>query len=294
MTPPLSRTAPRRPAAKAAGDMLIYVYGVARPSADDPEPLSTIDGLIPDRPVRFIACDGLAAAVSEVPTAEFGETALKQKLQDVAWAKARVVDHHRVLMALPQATVLPFKFCTVFSDGQALIRALKQHGKNLKTAFDAVDGAREWGLKLFVDPDALGRHVRMTAPHLVQLTRKTGTASPGTAFFLKRRLADMVTETAAKTAGQWAQSIHKAVAQAAKAAAEQPVQPPSLHGRGTDMVLNAAYLVPRKAEGAFHRAIETVARRHAGTGLDFDVIGPMPPYSFVTIEAGLGAAGGRP
>ena len=104
----------------------------------------------------------------------------------------------------------------------------------------------------------------------------------------------MVAETAAKTAAQWARTIHQSVARAARAAAEQPVQPPGLHGRATDMVLNAAYLVPRTTEAAFHRAVEAEARRHGGTGLDFDLIGPMPPYSFVTIEAGLGAAADQP
>ena len=281
----LADSAARRPVAPPDPSGLIYVYGVVQSVPDDFGTAAPIAGLDPDQPVRFVAGNGLVAVVSTVPKAVFAEAPFKEKLQDADWAKARMLDHHRVVMAMSETTLLPFKFGTVFADARALLRALDSHGEPLKSAFETVAGAREWGVKLFADANQLARYVVANDPGLAQLSRKAGKASAGTAFFLRRRVKDLAQTMAADTAQRWAQAILDGVAGAAKAAATQPLQSHDLHGRSTDMVLNATYLVPQKAELAFHRAVDAMARPYTGTGLDFEVIGPMPPYSFVTIEA---------
>ena len=275
------------------GDTLLYVYGVTAKAQDFAE-LPRIEGLSPGHPVCFQICDDLVAVVSEVPKSDFSQEALKAKLQEPPWAQARVLDHHRVLMALSEVPLLPFKFCTVFADARSLRQALRRHATNLDTTLGKVAGAWEWGVKVFVDYEVLGRHLRSTDPHLVALTQKCRSAGPGTAFFLKRRLEQMARDAAAANAGRWTQTIHATIAGQARAAATQSPQPRSLHGRAADMLLNGAYLVPRTAELPFHRAIEHVASGYRDTGLEFEVIGPMPPYSFGTIDADDKAAGTDP
>ena len=284
MTPQPAGATTSAPPDRSDGDTLLYVYGVAAQVQDFAE-LPIIEGLVPGHPVRFQICDTLVAVVSEVPKAEFSQDALKAKLQETPWAQARVLDHHRVLMALSDVAVLPFKFCTVFADARSLRHALQRHAADLDATLGKVAGAGEWGVKVFVDQEMLGRHVRSTEPCLVALTQKCRSAGPGTAFFLTRRLDQMAQDTAAAIVGQWTQTIHATIAGEARAAATQAPQPRSLHGRAADMLLNAAYLVPRTAELRFHRAIEHVARGYRDTGLEFEVIGPMPPYSFGTIDA---------
>lgn len=262
---------------------LLYVYGVMPSMPEDLRMVAPIPGMDPDHPIRFIAGDALAAVVSAVPKASFGQAAFQENLKDPAWVQARMLDHHRVVMALSDSALLPFKFGTMFADARALLRALDGQGATLQSAFAAIAGAKEWGVKLFADADRLGRYVVANDPQLAQLSQKAAAASPGTAFFLRRRVTDLAHKIAADTARHWAAAIHDGIAPTAKAAATQPLQPREAHGRAADMVLNATYLVPQKAELAFHRAVEAMARRHRGTGLDVAVIGPMPPYSFVAI-----------
>ncbi|RMB12375.1 GvpL/GvpF family gas vesicle protein [Eilatimonas milleporae] len=294
-------------------DTLVYVYGVVRTDTDRAGAAPGVDMLngpdiltgdcqggdgqrgdgqiVGGGRVRLIAGDGLGAVVSGVPAAVFGAGALPDRLKDSDWARARVLDHHRVLMAVTErmavagAALLPFKFCSLFSGDAAVLRALDARRADLQAALATLDGAREWGVKLFADRAVLTRHTLATAPHLAALGKRVRAASPGTAFFLKRKLDEMARETADKAAGAHAGAIHRAVAEAARDAAIQPVQPPDLHGRGEEMILNAAYLVTRQAEGAFHGAVAALARRYGQAGLHFDIIGPLPPYSFATIDA---------
>lgn len=293
MTAQPAAAATAAPPDRSEDDTLLYVYGVTA-KAQDFAALPRIEGLAPDHPVGFRICDDLVAVVSEVPKTDFSQEALKAKLQEAPWAEARVLDHHRVLMALSDVPLLPFKFCTVFTDARSLRQTLRRHAAALDATLGKVAGAWEWGVKVFVDYAALGRHVRSTDPCLVTLTRKCRSAGPGTAFFLKRRLEQMAHDKAAAIAGRWTQTIHATIAGEARAAAAQPPQPRSLHGRAADMLLNAAYLVPRAAELPFHRVIEQVAGGYADTGLEFEVIGPMPPYSFGTIDTDDKAAGTDP
>ena len=271
--------------------MLVYVYGVASATDQDFASLPLIDGHEPDRPVRFVVSDALVAVVSTVSAAAFGRAALKAKLDDVTWAQARVLDHHRVLMALSDMPLLPFKFCTVFADETRVTEALARHSNGLAAGLAQTRDASEWGVKLFIDDAAAGRHLCATLPGLTALSRKADMTAPGTAFFLKRRLERMVRDAVDKTTGRWVQAIHTAIARKARAAAIQTLQPPDLHGRTERMVLNGAYLVPRAAEPAFHRAIDDAARRYGGRGFDVEMIGPMPPYSFVTVDANGQAVG---
>jgi hypothetical protein len=48
------------------------------------------------------------------------------------------------------------------------------------------------------------------------------------------------------------------------------------------MVLNAAYLVPADAAGAFRQIVEELGRRHEPDGVELELTGPWPPYHFAT------------
>jgi hypothetical protein len=51
-------------------------------------------------------------------------------------------------------------------------------------------------------------------------------------------------------------------------------------GMDKDMVLNWAFLVPRKAVADFRTRIEQANAEHDRQGLVFQLSGPWPPYSF--------------
>ncbi len=279
-----------KPSRAGARETLLYLYGVVRAEKAGLTRDLSQAGLLPGNAVRLIPFDGLVALVSDVPKADFTEPALAERLQDQTWVRAQVLDHHRVLASLPAVPLLPFKFCTLFTDEAALLRALKRYRADLHTAFGVVEGAREWGVKLSVDYKALCAHLTASAPHLAQIARRVATVGSGTAFFLRRKLETLAREAAIESAGDRAGAVHKALDATVRASKVQAVpadasRTASDNGGGRELLSNVAYLVPLDAEERFKQAIATLARRHMSAGLSFDVVGPLPPYSFAMIAA---------
>ena len=272
--------------------MLLYLYGVVALPAENAARLLSVEGLEKGRPLYMVPFDGLAALVSKVPYSVYSEQALKERFQDHDWVRARALDHHRVLTSLPARPLLPFKFCTLFTDEAALLRALAGHRTDLHAAFRAIKGGREWGVKLFVDYETLCTHLRATAPHLTQLARRASTVSPGTAFFLKRKLETMAKEAAGSVADERAREIHRTIAELVQADRVQTVRSHGSDKQTKELLSNVAYLVPQNAETRFKEVIAKLARRHMAAGLSFDVVGPLPPYNFATIDVERTAASG--
>jgi hypothetical protein len=79
-----------------------------------------------------------------------------------------------------------------------------------------------------------------------------------------------------------ADQIHAELRRATVAARLLPAQDPQLSGLRGTMVLNAAYLVEERAAGDLTDLIDRLRAAHPG--LEIEVAGPWPPYSFATLE----------
>ncbi len=64
-----------------------------------------------------------------------------------AWSSSIIASCTVVVL---ERTVLPLRFGAVFSDDDGVATALAMHCDALWEALDRVDGAREWGVKIFV------------------------------------------------------------------------------------------------------------------------------------------------
>jgi hypothetical protein len=73
--------------------------------------------------------------------------------------------------------------------------------------------------------------------------------------------------------------VHADLARHAVASRHHPPQDPRLSGRAGIQLLNAAYLVDEARAEEFLTAARTAAERHSG--LEVEVTGPWPPYSFI-------------
>ena len=265
----------------AGGTGVVYAYAIL--PVDHAGGIHDIDGLTTGMPVRTVTVDDLAVAVSDVDADVFGPDALQQHLQDAEWAQARVLDHHRVLAALPADGLLPFKFCTLFTSVEAVAEAVQHRRDRILEAAARVADAREWGVKLYADGDALVRHTRSASAELRGIARRLAGASKGTAFFLRRKLQEMTVAAAEARAREGARHSHTVLEAAAREASVQPVQPRQVHGRGQEMLLNAAYLVPVDTADGFDARLAALQREYGPRGFTYELTGPWPPYTFASL-----------
>jgi hypothetical protein len=175
-------------------------------------------------------------------------------VRDNGVSERGVLDHARVVDELFAANdaVLPARYGHAFADAAAVEAAVGGRLDALREALERVRGHVEVGL-------------RVTAP---SSTAQRGTASSGRDYLAARRAQ-------LRAAEDLARAIHEPLADAAAAASVNVLATPEL-------LLSAAYLVPRDQLDSFLGLVERTTADHSE--LAFACTGPWPPYSFAILD----------
>lgn len=270
---------------KAAIEGVAYVYAVARARRAQLPPRLPAEGIVPQAPVRALKKGGLLAIWSPVPAAEFGAPALERLLRDAAWTRERVLAHQKVLAALlPAYNLAPFKFCTLYSGTDRVAAMLARHRQAFDRVLRRVDGAAEWGVKIYVERRALAGSIEASDAALKPSRQRLERASPGAAYFARKREERAAQTEAVRVLALCAQESHRALVKCAREAITSAIQPRAVHGRNAEMVFNGAYLVADELRETFETALRRLERSHAPRGFFYELTGPWPPYNFASLS----------
>jgi Gas vesicle synthesis protein GvpL/GvpF len=241
-------------------ETLLWAYGVV-PAAAAPPDVPGIAG----RPVERLNHDGLAALVTAVPAERFTGAALQERLEDLDELEALARGHEAVLDAvLAAGDLVPFRMCTIYRSPDTVRHMLATEAERLKRALDRLRGKAEWGVKAFVRAPAAAQAAGRPSSGAEYLARRSA----------ERRQAALEDDALVAAAA----GVHARLAQGASAAVLAAPQDRRLHGRDTEMMLNASYLVERERAGDFAGLVESLD----ADGLALELTGPWPAYHFVT------------
>lgn len=250
----------------------VYVYAVSRAL-----PHQTAERMrgVGDAPVRIVEREGLAALVSTVGLAEFGEEALRERLEDLAWLEATARAHHAVIDTVAAvAPTLPLRLATVYRNDRRVREVLEERGAEFGDALDRIAGHTEWGVKGYAD---LSEFATATAT-----AEEAAGGSPGVAYLRRRREEQRSEEDARREAAACAERIDSELRGIAAAGRLHPPQDPQLSGHRGLMILNAAYLVADSRADEFRTVVARLSEGRPGIRLQ--VTGPWAPYSFAAEE----------
>jgi hypothetical protein len=247
---------------------LVYVYAVLlRAVGND---LIGIDG----QRVRWVTDGDLAAAVSDVPAADFDQEPLNERVRDMSWLGPRAVAHQEVnfqLHELGDASV-PLAFGTVFRDDDRVRQLLRDEAHALTRRLTAVRGCAEWVVALHL----------LNAPNVhdepaIQAARaQIESSSPGRAHLLRRAMAELERAEARRLQLEAADSVLGSLRVAAVDVYLEPLP--------TDVVerplLRASVLVQRSGESRFLEEVERLQARWPEPTYRLLLTGPWPPYRF--------------
>ncbi|MFL5821902.1 MAG: GvpL/GvpF family gas vesicle protein [Solirubrobacteraceae bacterium] len=270
--------APRPPAPQGSA---WWAYCVL-PSQNATELASGLAGIEPGSRVEAVVEGELAALVSQVPLAEYGDERLRQHLEDITWLERTACAHEAVQEAVLQREALvPLRLCTLYRDPDSVRRALRENAEVFTANLAAVQGCAEWGVKVFLE-----RQPAADAPPAA--TPASGEASSsGTDYLAGRQRARNQAAVADELCAQCTDEVHRAVAAVARQDRLNPVQRPEAHGRDAEMVLNGAYLVERDRGHELHGVVSELEANWTAHGLAVELTGPWPPYNFVSDSAGM-------
>lgn len=236
-------------------------------------------------PIAVIPYRSIEAMVTEVPLGDFAGEAGRKRLENETWLKAKVLAHEHVVEALMRrsASVIPFKFATVFRSRERLTAMLRSHYTRFQELLRQLHGHSEWGVKLFSDAEALARTVGRDDPRLRQLHRAVRGASAGKAYFLQREFEERRHDAVRERQEQVAQELLTMIRPYADTVVSNDVLPRTCTGRSDEMLGNFALLVAEDRVKALRDALGRWNRAHRQRGLEATCTGPWPAYHFVTL-----------
>jgi hypothetical protein len=239
-----------------------YVYGVVRGDGTAP----AVEG-IAGAPLELVGA-GEVAALTSVAPGEYLEAGREDLLA-----------HSRVLEAtLEHGTVLPMRFGVVVPDDQTLRdRLLEGHREELLAQLAEMEGKVEFALKGLYEEEAILRELVTQDREIGYLRNEIAGKSEAATYYERIRLGELI--AAAFAARQEEDSAKFAEELRPHAVAVRVGEP--VHER---MAVNASFLVERKGLAKFDRAVDAIGKREAGL-IRFRVTGPLPPHSFVELEA---------
>ena len=244
-----------------------YIYGVI------PAGQSLAFGLsgFPPRPeeVRTVAYRGLACVVSNYSGEDFASLP-KETLLRCLMAHQEVVE--RVMQAFP---VLPVKFGTLVESEAEAQRLIEQSHGRLGQALERLTGKMEmevaatWDLKRVLEE--VGQ-----ADEILRLKESIAGRSAAETLELQIQAGKIVKESLDRRREEHQQRLLESLRGAAL-----DVQPNALVA--DEMVLNVAFLIEKKREEEFDEQVRKLDEALNGE-VSFRIVGPLPPYSFATVE----------
>lgn len=275
----------QRPAASESASAL-YVYCVG--AREELAPLVAGAGPTPIEPGASLGLVGrgeLAAVVSDVPLADYGEDALRERLQDPAWMATRAMRHEAAVehFARRASSVVPLRFGTIYLSHEAVGKMLDARGAQLRAILARVERREEWGVNVYADRAKTREAVARVSPRLVEMESQAARSTPGQAYLLRKKIDALRADEARAETKRAAAEIETTLAAACDGSARLRVLKDEASEHG-ELAAKLAFLVRRDAFDAFRDAAEQVAQRFAPLGLRLELTGPWPAYNFVVFE----------
>jgi hypothetical protein len=246
-----------------------YLYAILpTPTGGDYEPMAFAS---PDGRFEVISDGTLAAVVSETTTR--GYTDLPRG--DVMRALAQ---HQAAIEALMEgaAALLPVKFGTVLAD-EGQVRSVLYLGRpDFERAFELVGDRGEVDVAVTWEPTRIFAEIAQT-PELVALKAEVEKLPADKALAGKVAVGRLVKEQFDARRNALRDALVAEITPHAARWRLNPVMDDS-------MVMNVACLVNVDEETALEDRVYELDEQHTGQ-LNFRLIGPLPPYSFATVEA---------
>jgi hypothetical protein len=257
------------------GDRLLYLYGFVSAAA----PLPRLEGIEPGAAVFLVPSRDLACAASLVDANDYRPDVEGDRPERGTWVTTRAVRHHEVLAALHQAGgVLPLKFGTTCKSEDDVRAMLDEFAATLRDLLAALARRDEWTVRMSADVAAITERLERETPGLRAMCEAEAALPEGRAYFARKQRARAVGEQLARVLGQIEDAVCDRLSAAGLAVART-----RRAANGSDRGFpDAAVLVERTGLDAMKATLAALQAEHAAAGLSFTLVGPWPPYSFVT------------
>jgi gas vesicle protein GvpL/GvpF len=215
---------------------------------------------------------GLHIVVADAPLSEYGEAAIAHGLANLEWVSRAAMAHERVVESFLSAdAVLPMKLFTIFTNEERALAHVREERKRLDTLVRRVSGHDEWSIRVVLDRGRAERAAPTSAP--------SSGGRTGVAYLARKKARRDAARELAERAQATVADLYDHLSARAKLAKRRTAS--ELPAQGGSLLLDAAFLVPRRRAASFKTLAGREAKAMARHGYGVTLTGPWPPYSFV-------------
>ncbi|MFH1159572.1 MAG: GvpL/GvpF family gas vesicle protein [bacterium] len=257
---------------------LIYVYCI---SNNPPDLLrnTEFEGL------KCMKSGGFYTVVKMVSDSEFSEENFKKNLSDIEWLEPNAREHIRVIsMIMEYSTVIPFKFGTIYNTKAGLKKFITDYSGSLIENFHNIKGKEEWSVKIYCDRKSLCEQIDGLSEEVAALEKQIMASSPGKAFLLQRKKADLIENEMDRLCKNYGQEYYDEFKNLSESTSLNNLLPKEFTGREDTMILNATFLVSKNKVTDFKSTVDTLRKKDGNSGFFIEATGPWPPFSFISIK----------
>ena len=245
-----------------------YIYGVISTSQSATFGQSLLSS-IPEE-VRTVVYQDLACVVSNYGESDFASLSREEKLRCL-------MAHQGIIERVMKEgyTILPVKFGTLVEDEDEIRRILEQGYDKLVPTLNQMNGlveievAATWDLKKVLEE--IG-----SEEQIMQLGRTMAGKTASEILEIQINAGKLVKESLDRRREGYYWQTMQSLAETAL-----DVQPNALVA--DEMVMNIAFLIQREKQEDFDSQVRRINETF-NDQINFRVIGPLPPYSFSTVE----------
>ncbi len=272
---------------KSISEPTFYMYGIVSTNQVADSMFAGIEGLQERSVVYSLPCGNLTAIVSKLTDPAFSPYMIRKSMRDNNWLKDQVRHHAGVLSeAKGLMTIIPLRFGTVFNSENGIRRFVELQRSKMMETLSRLQDKSEFGICVLCDADrlrasgfgkddAFETSLHELSPEVADFIRAQ--SNPQQSFAggssLDSAMANM------------ARRIHAPLNEMASEAVSKDM-PIGYSTSGSNVILNATYLVPVVGEKNFRARVTTLAQEMRDSGITIEVSGPWPPYHFVDVDMG--------
>ena len=257
---------------------LIYIYCISN------SPLGNLGNMM-SKNLKTLFFDNFFVIVKYVSENEFSEEKLKQNISDVKWLESNARDHINVInMVMEFSDVIPFKFGTIFQTNENLRKFIFDYSDSLKENFQHNKNKEEWAVKIYCDRKVLCEQIDELSGQAAELEKQIMASSPGKAYLLKRKKADLIENEIDLICKKYGQVYFDEFKNMSEYTFFNNLLPKEYTGRQDTMILNSTFLVNKSKVADFKNVYDKLKQQAVDYGFNIEVTGPWPPFSFISIK----------
>jgi hypothetical protein len=188
--------------------------------------------------------------------------------------------HERVVeFFASRGPLIPLRFGTIYLDRMSVERMLSSRALEFRSMMKSLRGRQEWGVLIYSDHAALISNIASKNAEIRPLLERAAAAPPGQSYLLAKQIEVLK----ARTARQEISAAIVRMKEDLDASSEQSVSSPPERRRTEhgELIARLTFLVQSRRFRRFQATAERLARDYLSSGFHIELVGPMPPYSFV-------------